>query len=86
MTDLTLYEYQEFSEEELRRILQAEAKNMFKSHCHENDFGEAPNDLDTPLENKHKATHLISPYWARFTDFIFSNIPKILSNLARSFS
>ena len=86
MTDLTLHEYQGFSEEELGRILQAEAKNMFNSHCHDNDFGETFSYLPTPLKHKRKATHFISPYWARFTDFIFSSIPKILSNLARSSS
>ena len=86
MTDLTLYEYQGFSEEKLGQILRTEAKNMFDSHCHENDFGEAPNDLETPLRKKHQPTHLISPYWAIFTDFSFSNIQKILTNLARCFS
>ena len=86
MADLTLDEYQGFSEEELGRILQAEAKNMFNSKCHENDFRENSSCLHTPLEYKHKATQFISQYWARFTDFIFSNIPKILSNLARGSS
>ncbi len=86
MTDLTLYEYQEFSEEELGRIFREEAKNMFNSHCHENDFGEASSYLDTPLEHKHKAAHFIAPYWRRFTNFICLNIPKVLSNLARSSS
>lgn len=86
MTDLTLYEYQGFSEEELGRILQAEANNMLNSHCHESDFRENSSYFDTPQKHKHRVTHFISPYWVRFTDVIVSNIPKILSNLARSSS
>ena len=86
MPDLTLYEYQGFSEEELELIIQAEAKNMFNSYCHEDDFGKNFSHLHTLLEHKYKATHFIAPHWGRFTNFICSNIPKILSNLARSSS
>ena len=61
MADLTLYEYQGFSEEELRRTLQAEAENMFNSHCHENDFEENSSYLDNSLlKHNLKATQVMS--------------------------
>lgn len=55
MTDLTLYEYYNVSEEELGQILQAEAKKMFKFDSPEYDFRKAEDNLH-PFSQRKAAT------------------------------
>ena len=81
MTDLTLSEYESFSEEELEEILREETRKMYSSESLENGFGEASSYLYIPFQHKHKATGFIFRNWGKIKDFIYSNIPKIFSNI-----
>jgi len=85
MTDLTLYEYRDLSEEELGQMLHEEVKKMFDSDSLENELGEAENCSYTPFLHKYKRTNFIFQYRLRITDFIQSNIQKIFSNSTRTF-
>jgi len=81
MVDLTLYEYEGCSEEELEQILQSEVINIFNSNFSKNGFGRTYKSLNSPLQ--HKSIDFIFLYWERIINFIYSKVPKILLNFTR---
>jgi len=64
MTDLTLYEYRDLPEEELKRKLREEARLILGSDSCENRHVEPDHGIE-PLSPAHR-------YWARFINFISS--------------
>ena len=84
MTDLTLNEGKGFSKEKLGQILREEARKMFNADSLEKDLGGASGYSYTLFKHKQKRTDVISRYWTRITNFIYTKGPKTFLNLARN--
>ena len=81
MGDMTLNEYKDFPEEELRRILQAEREKMFGY----DDIGQDTEGVtgQSYPPHKDKGTSSMFRYWIGMAHFITSNKQKASSSAAR---
>ena len=82
MTDLTLFEYKDLSEEELDIALKEESRKIFHSGPFETDFKDVSNDFHSTQQQSMNREQIL-PLGKRIADHLICGVMETLVNLSR---